>query len=142
MGTNTCEGSKRSRDACPVCGGDGEVYDGPDDLALDDDGWHTCMLCGGSGHVPTDEEITRLREAFLTAQADLSAAELAEKHVRRCEARIRNRDATIRRLQASMAVASRTLRAVRECYDANHDGQVPAVVLLQIEDFLHSARLP
>lgn len=61
-------------EACPACEGDGEVSHGscsiPDCEHAED-----CSTCGGSGKLPTPEEIAELREECESVRGDLVATE-------------------------------------------------------------------
>lgn len=66
--------SPRLGGRCPDCEGDGEVYVGSS--VPDDEGYEPCSPCGGSGRLPTLEELREIRRGFEEAQADCAVAEL------------------------------------------------------------------
>jgi NTP pyrophosphatase (non-canonical NTP hydrolase) len=58
---------------CPICKGEREVYVGSS--CPDDEGFELCPACGGTGKLPTPEEIAALRRESQRMEGDLQAAE-------------------------------------------------------------------
>lgn len=53
---------------CPMCEGDGEIYVGSS--VPDDEGYDQCGCCGGSGEMPTPEQISDLRIKLQACKGD------------------------------------------------------------------------